>query len=474
MRFSLSHTSPKIKFQIDRFLSIKPIPQLQAWQALAQNLANQHFLSEAAIILDLAAGYYDKNVVRKIISNVLNVPDYRRGRGLIDAALSPQHPLVYDLRDHNAPVMFDGYVGFRIGSALHLIHPTTADCRIINPFSPTPRHYPICGIPEPWTHSPISIINIDNCLIFAPYNDDLYFIDLNDIDFSLSPEKAEKQLLPFAKIAFESPVRRICGPLNDGTFFITLAPDLAVLSDKCYLCRLDIPKIQNTIHQSTSPNTFCIRDIAHKWIQLSNIEQSLCGDICPAGDQFISCCGGMQPEEVRFIDSDGAWTARCVHHHPVVRILQTEFGPTSLDASGLIFLWNGDKIVGDMQFEPGKYQSLLQNPETSISLDWQAHNLYLIPPCDIDHLSTFSKSDSVCMGPSAVSIRPFIQKIHYLPGCAVAMFSDGNYYFWDSLNDCVQAPWQLSQRLASADDWRDVLSIQSPSVELDPRIRFYD
>ena len=474
MRFSLLQIPGKVRFQIEGFLRIKPVPQLDAWRIFAQNLKTHHHETEAAIVFDLAALHYDKSAVRKAASQVLSVPDYRRGRGLIDTRTSLKHPAVFDLRDQNPPVMFDDYVGFRAGSELHLIHPVTADSRLIQPFVPQPAQISKKGLTDPWAETPISFINIQNNLIFAPQTNDLYFIDMSRIDFACSPEEAENRLLPYARIQCNAPIHRICGPLDDGTFFATMAPDFAALSDKCFLFRIDIGRIQEAIQRSPGC-CLKIEEVATQILQLQNIEQTLRGDISVCGDAFITCGGGMQAEEVRFIHADGSWAARCVHTTQVLRILQSEFGPVSLDAGGQAFRWDDGKVVGDMQFSVKETQSLLQSPLSSCSIDWQANKLYVTCFDDFSHLFTgLSKAPSACMDATGDTRQPFIQKLLYLKGSTIAMLSDGNYYFWDSCNACVLPPWQLSQNLATAEDLHEILSIQSPALEDDPRIRIYE
>ena len=459
---------------MEGFLRIKPVPQLDAWRIFAQNLKAHHYETEAALVFDIAARYYDKTVVRKAASQVLSVPEYRWGRGLIDTRTSLQHPAVFDLRDQNPPVLFNGYVGFRVGSELRLIHPVTADTRVIQSFVPEPAQVSKKGLPEPWAETPISYINVQNNLVFAPQTDEIYFIDLSRIDFSLSPQDAENRLLPYARIRCHAPVHRLFGPLNDGSIFVTTAPEFAALSDKCFLYRLDISKIQTAICEAPGA-CLKIEEAATAIIPLQNIEQTLRGDICACDDAFITCSGGMQAEEVRFIYADGSWAARCVHASPVVRILQSEFGPVSLDSSGQAFLWNDGKVVGDMQFDTANFQALFQSPATTCSIDWQANMLYMTGFDDFAHLFTgLSKALSVCLHTSGYTKQPFVQKIHYLKDCTIAMLSDGNYYFWDSRNACVQPPWQLSQSLATAEDWHEILSIQSPAIEADPRIRIFE
>lgn len=450
--------------------NMRPLPQVPAFEELAKNFNAEGHPLEAFAVFDILAQHYGKNVARAAISRFSGIPCERCGRGIL-ATFSPQtHPALYLLRDRQMPLASKNYTYLRHGANLTRVSPAFKLPLQLHAFDNLPLQ---AGFDQnsPFFNDPISAIIIDDFLLFSNGSNDISCIDLAAAIPNLPAEIAQRYRLPIAKITFNTPVRRLCGPLNDGTFFATAAPQIPILSDECRLCRVDWSHVRNFLNDR--PNDACnISKIGalSQNLLLPNIQQSLNDDCLPAQNHFLSCAGGMQNSEVRCIYPDGSWTTRFVHNAPVCRMLPTHLGPVSLDSAGNAFLWNNTHPVDDAQFALPKLPKNLQNLQnTVLSLDWHNKYLYLTkidnPAWNkiFDNLQHF-RIDNASASPNFI--------LHVSK--SMTLTADAAFHFWQPEIGAINPAWQLSHALASADDWREILAADSPCIEEDPRIRMFD
>lgn len=467
MIFSLKDITANQLHNIKSLLLLKPVPQLPVWENMARLMMQKNCIPEACFLVDILAQYYGKALGRKYSERIFGVQMSQKGRDICSGCSPNAHPALFALRDNNPPVQIGSSACFHSGDNVLLISPDSSQNRIIHAIDD-------CPTPEPAVSShnrPIQWIALNELLIFSDGTNKLTFIDLSCIP---SPDKEIP--LNHAYLTFNSPIHRICGPLNDGTFFITLEPQLPVFSDICKLCRLDVQKIQNTMLEN--PGKPCdIREINAICadITLSNIEQTLFQDCMPVNHHFMTCGGGMQNREVRFITSDGAWTTKFIHESPVIRILSSERGPVSLDDSGQAFLWNEQTVVDDIHFPfdriPAVFKDDMQNVQFTV--DWMHQRLYMTitQPPQSTLSASLKASHSCCLTPEFADSDAFVKKLFHLKDMTVAMLADGSFHFWNIQHDCIDPRWQLPQICAENADWHAILNTRSPAIEEDPRVR---
>ena len=362
------------------------------------------------------------------------------------------HPGVFSLRDHCQPLQLNDTIGLFAGNHIFVCHPEKSE------FSSIPVSFQ--------SSDRIACIGADGFVIFSRRSD-------NRLTYILPSD-------PFPRAFLQMPgnVHRICGPLNDGTIFVTCEPEIPVFSDICILCQIDCDRVCDYLlhHPDEEVDLRAIHAVK-KFQILSNIEQSLLGDTCAAGDFYMTCCGGIQNREVRFIYSDGSWTIKVPHESPVIRIIPTASGPVSLDKTGQAFLWSGTKIVDDYKFDVDLLpQTLdLEDSQIDISMDWKHHRLFLTQTSqnvETNLSAVLNQSYGYCLDEKGLSVRTFVRKMYPMKNTTLVMLSDGQYYFWNDAWDCIEPLWQLSQALAVREDWLSVFhTTQSPSMEEDPRIR---
>lgn len=434
------------------FLNLHPVPPLQSWINVAAHWVEEGYCNDAAILLDIAARYYPSSPIRTACDRILPVPCQMRGRPLTWAIPAQMHPAVFSLRDRCQPLQLDDNIGLFAGNHIMICHPGKSEFSSV----------PVCSQPS----ERIACTGAGGFILFSRYSDSrLNFI------WPFEP-------YPRAFLQMPGNVHQICGSLNDGTIFLTCEPEIPVFSDRCVLCQIDFDLIRDylILHPDEVVDIGAIQAVKSFQI-LSNIEQSLLGDTCAAGDFYMTCGGGIQNREVRFIYSDGSWTIKFSHESAVIRIIPTASGPVSLDRSGQAFLWSGTKIVDDYKFDfdllPPSLD--LEDPHVDISMDWKHRRLYLTQtPENVEmHLSSvLNHSYGYCLDVNGLSDRQFVKKVYPMKTTTLVMLSDGHYYFWNDAMDCIEPIWQLSHALAVREDWLSVFNTpQSPSMEEDPRIR---
>lgn len=470
MIFSISSLNAGQRHAIRSVTTMRPVPQLPVWENMARRMAQNGFYPEACFMLDMIAVHYGKASGRACAERIFDIQMHHRGRGICSDCAMDAHPSVFFLRDETAPIALGNQVILQSGENILIASPESSRFRFLHAIAQSPSAIPVFASQNKSIHW----IAFDHFLIYADGTQHVYFLDLSSI-----PAPNDESPMPLAVLTFDSAVRNISGPLDDGTFFVTLAPPLPVFSDVCKLCSVDTSKIR-TQFEVTKKSTLNIRDIGAlgKEILLSNIEQTLRGDCVPAGTHFVTCGGGMQNREVRFIDSDGSWTTRFVHESPVIRILASERGPVSLDESGQAFLWNDRSPVDDTRFAinllPDIFRANLH--DVLFSIDWTHKRLYLTvtrPPQSMLK-AALAASHSCCITADSADNDAFIKHVFHLKSAEIAMCADGSLHFWDIANDCVDARWQLSKACAETSDWHAVLDARSPEIERDPRIRMID
>ncbi|MBR4986745.1 MAG: hypothetical protein IKY83_13510 [Proteobacteria bacterium] len=469
MIFTPSHLSRASLNQIRVFEKIHPTPQVPAWEASILQFIKKGMRLEALILSDDIVARYGRDIGRKLTDRVFGLPVSARGRGVTRDCSQADHPSKYALCQECLPIQIGHYACLRNGRNCLLVSEDNGENHMLNVLSDLPMSEPVFdGTPQ---NEPIQWLGIGSHLLVSRGTDTLTIIDLSNPDYPRN--EAKPHPLPYATLRFESPIKRLCGPLSDGTFFVTLAPPMPVFSDICRLCRLDLAAIDEAISVQNGCDARAVNGVLRD-IVLPNIEQTLLGDCCPEGDVFVTCGGGMQNREVRFIDAEGAWTTRFVHESPVVRIIQTEAGVMSLDETGTALLWHDQKPVADTRFDLTDLPEFfdLSSPETRITADWTHQRLYLTTSTPQPNLkAVLAASHSLYISPDIKRADAFVKAIYHLPDHTLAMLSDGSIHFWDIGFDCVSPLWQLPQTCADSNDWRALLNINCPAIEEDPRIR---
>jgi len=254
-------------------------------------------------------------------------------------------------------------------------------------------------------------------------------------------------VLPFEEIArFDAPVIRLAEPLEDGTVLVMTAPKSPLLAPDCWLVA-------------------CAGEV-RVW-PLSNVEQRLVGDCVAETEGYVTCSGGMQHNEVRFLAADGSWSTRFVHERRVSRMARSSRGPVSVDEDGLALLWQGAKVIGDTRFAMSALpETVLSRIETfDAAVDWARGKLYLSDAAN-------GNVPSWCVTATEARNDALVKQLYpSRSGITVALLEDGRFHFWDVEAQCVLCDWQLPASCADADDWREVLAGMRVSVEDDPRIR---
>ena len=470
----------KARTELRAFLNMSQIPGFQTWEIVARRWVENGWINEAAILLDMAAKYYDRNLVRTVSNRLLPVPANLRGRPITQFISDKSQPAIYTLRDHVMPMNLGDMIGLRAGNSLFLYNLKKYKYRLADVFSSKPVQAYSGELEQSGLDNPVVCCGLESFVLFAAGSKRLSLVDLSCMDWTLTDEAAQNTGLPVAYLDFPGNIHRIMGPLKDGTFFVTCAPVMPVFSDICILCQLDLDRIREYLRVNPNhvPDLDDIQAV-RKFKILSNIEQTLVGDTCVADDCFMTCCGGMQNKEVRFIYSDGSWTTRFPHENPVIRMIPTSHGCVSLDKSGQAFLWSGCRVIDDWFFDLSGLTDLgnLEDLQLDFTLDWGHHRLFVTQTdtCAASRLGdVLNHSRSYCLDETGIHAHYLVKKLFPLQSVSLAMMSDGGFYFWNEDWDGVEPLWQLSERLADREDWQSLLKLpDSPAVECDPRIRWY-
>ena len=445
--------------QILNLYRMRPVPQPPVWETVAMQFKNKGQYFEACCVIHLMMRQYGKSTGRTVYERIFGVPMNQCGRGINHICHPADHPAVFTLRDQTPPLRMRDQILLRCGSNVLMVQLQTAKMAMIGAISDNPSTLPKAS--DPLDRKPIQWIAIDNILVYAHGTHALNLVEIpdhvtGDMDAPLR----------HAVIPFESPIKRLCGPLDDGTFFVTLESPIPILSDICRLCRIHPEAFRNDEG-----------DLLNRNILLNNVEQTLRGDCCANKNGFLTCGGGMQNHEVRMIEPDGSWTTKFVHEFPVLRIIQSEKGPVSLDESGMAILWDGTKPVDDFQFDAVQIPKIfLQTPEeTTFTIDWTHKRLYMTvtTPPQSTLTAALKASHSCCLSAEKADEDTFVKQLHHCGSQSVAMLADGSFYLWDVPKDCVCAQWQMLQGCAEQKDWHEILAVRSPAIEQDPRIQIW-
>ncbi|MBO4350021.1 MAG: hypothetical protein J6A01_03620 [Proteobacteria bacterium] len=444
--------------QIVNLYRMRPIPQPPVWENVARVFKNKGLFFEACCVIDSMVQKYGKVIGRASYERVFGIPMIQCGRGLNHNCPQSSQPAIFTLRDHTLPLWIGNRVLLRCGCNVLMAQPDSGKIFMLGAISDNPVH--LEKTTDPLERSPLVWLTIGNFLVYAHGTEELSLVEIpNEI-----PSDADPVPLRRATIKFESNIKNLCGPLEDGTFFVTLESPIPILSDICRLCALNLDEIRAGSDAQLIKN-----------ILLTNVEQTLRGDCCACKDGFLTCGGGMQNREVRWIEPDGSWTTRFVHESPVMRMIMSEKGPVSLDESGHAILWDGTKAVDDFAFDNSKIPEIFKDNlnDTAFSVNWMHKRLYLTltTPPQSTLLAALKASHSCCLTANDADEDYFVKHLYHSSNASLAMLADGSFYFWDLNHDCVSAPWQLSQECADQKDWHELLAVRSPAIEQDPRIR---
>lgn len=454
--------------QIKTFEKLRPTPQVPSWEASATNFLKKRQLLEALILTDDVVAHYGRDVGRRMAERIFGLPISARGRGITRECSLNDHPSRYALCQECYPIQIGPFTCIRNGNNCLFFKEFFGEHYTMNILSETPTAEPLLN--GPYQNASIHWLALGPYIVFSHGTNTLTVVDLSKMDY---PSGNQKHELPYATVSFGSRVKRLCGPLADGTFFVTLAPELPVLSDVCRLFQFNMPALAATI---AAKSDFDAREAGcvQKDIELPNVEQTLLDDCCAEGNVFVTCGGGMQNHEVRFIETDGSWTTRFVHEAPVVRILRTECGVMSLDESGTALLWRDQKPIADTKFNVESLPEVfsLSDPNTKITAEWNRRRLYLTTTTPQPNLkAALNAAHSLFISPQGHRADHFVKAIYHLGWHTLAMLADGTLHFWNIQLDCVSPLWQLPHASADSDDWRALLNINCPAIEEDPRIR---
>ena len=511
MRVSIRDFDASIYQQIRAFLSVRPLPQVNHWESLAHKFYTQGDARAAYYMIDKIASTYGKDVARAALERFTQLPPFLRGRGAPIDTTPQTHPALYFWRDGLRPIQSQNQCLIRIGSNVVAINPHTPTARSFHIFDAIPTQTGFAGMGN--IHRPIEWVAYgDGFIYFEPnpdfdsdsnpkYNSEsnsniesnsksnsipeshsnhnrLYYVDLRQIDTSLPLEIANKVRIRLSYIEFDTNIRHIAPALADGPIFVTLASPIPILSDTCHLVRLHRDKTRAILDDDFDSECIDLRQYGaiESDIVLPNVEQSLQNDCVAHGDVYLTCCGGMQNRELRFIAPDGSWRTKFIHDAPVCAVIPSPLGAVSLDETGRAFLFNGQNPIDDSNFAidqlPDDIRSELAN--CSLSIDWNDKKLF------VAKRTKFTKIDDIldniqayCITPESIESNYIVQTPTY-PSPSLAILRDGSYHFWNDATDSIDFAWQISKETATAEDWHDILSTKnSPSVEDDPRIRWY-
>lgn len=470
MIVSISQFAPDIYRQLRAFLSVRPLPQVPHWEGLARQFYERGALWEAFYVFDRMAACYGKDIARVALERFTHLPLYLRGRG-IPVEFRPQtHVAVPILRDGTLPLVHPNRVLIRSGANVLAVSPNCATSRAFHVFDTKPTQTGFAGMG--W-RTPIQWASIGTGIVYSDDRTKLRFIDLSLIDESIPLELANQLPIQSAYMEFDLPIRRMVGPLEDGTLFITHASPIPVLSDVCRMVRIDVEKCRRYCMHHPMEIDVDLRAIdAVRWDSiLPNTEQTLVNDCVSCGASFLTCRGGMQNCEIRFIDSNGGWHTKFVHESPVMAVISTQDGAVSIDETGRAFLFKGDKPIDDCVFALDKLPGILREDFQNclLSLDWHHKRLYVSKRMTSGAIEgDLSQLPHACVDSNQLCDSYIF---HILPH--MALLEDGTLHFWNDVTHSIDPMWQVSKSTASVEDWKDLLSSNGPRIEDDPRIRLY-
>lgn len=417
MLIRLDQFSRQTQMTIRQFFNMRPVPQLPSWLACAEQFKAKGQRLEAAVIMDLIALKYGRETARKQLSRASGISVEHRGRGAGFAAHGLEHGY--------PPVCLMGSLYSAVGERITC-------CNILDGWKNT-----IDLTPARKTGLRLAHVRLSSAAytLLAAVGETLYKIENNE-------------LLPI--MTLNQKIIGLSEGLDSGELLVLKEAVAPILAPDCVLVR----------NLDRHPEV----------VELPNIEQRLNGDCVACDVGWMTCCGGMQNTEVRFIHRDGSWETRFAHDKRVLRVARSECGPVSLDASGQAFLWQNKNVIDDCHFALDKLPAEVMEHITDFQagVDWKRGLLYLNGKgTHIQEVPAWR----VC-AENAVS-NAFVRQIYPSPsGLCTALLGDGHYHFWNLNANSVVVDWQLPETVANGDDWRALLDNRFHlSVEDDPRIR---
>ena len=497
-----------------------PLPQVSHWETKARQFRDEGNIGAAYFMIDALAKYYGKDVARAALLRFAHLPLFLRGRGIPADWTMHTHPALYFLRDGLRPIACNGKILVRSGANVLSVSPDSPTSRAYHVFDDIPTQTGFAGMGN--VSRPIEWIPYaDGFLYFdaepengindesdagdngndelnsnsedkmkysskvesvagsaAVHRNRLCYVDLRQIDASLPLEVANKVRLRISYIEFDSDIRHIAEPLEDGSFLITLAPPIPVFSDVCRIVRFDEAKLRSALEADDPSDFIDLREFGAvlRDIVLPNAEQTLCNDCVAHGDVYLTCCGGMQNRELRFIAPDGSWRTKFLHEAPVCAVIASPSGDVSLDESGRAFLLKNQTPVGDGCFAIGKLPPDVRDnlAQCILSADWEGKKLYVTKRANFDKAEDLLDNlRSYCVTEEEVSENFEIQRVGCNPTNLLAL-RDGTFHFWSDAARSIDPAWQISRETATAEDWKSLLSAEdAPNPDDDPRIRWY-
>ena len=410
----LSHQAQTV---IKQFLHMRPVPQVPAWVGCAEQLKNKGLRLDAAVIMDLITAKYDRETARKQWKRFsgIDVSERGKGHGYAGHGLALGYP----------PVCMMGELYSAVGERI-------TRCHIIEGWKT-----PIDLDPARKTGLRLSQVRLSSAAfrLLIAVDDTIY-----------TEENGELKSL----VTFDQKIIGLSEGLNSGEVLVLKESVAPILAPDCVLLRGVDDKVEV--------------------VELPNIEQTLMGDCAVYEEGWMTCGGGMQDTEVRFIHADGSWETKFAHESRVLRVARSEKGTVSVDASGQAFLWKDEAVCDDCHFAVDKLpQEVLEKiSEFSAGVDWKHKKLYLCGTgSDIQSVSSW------CVTADQAVSDQFVRQIYpSMSGLCVALLGDGRYHFWNMDESCVVSDWQLPESMANADEWRTLLDNRFRlSVDDDPRIR---
>ncbi len=418
MIITIGQCSRAAQTTLRRFMQLRPIPQVSSWVSCARTLQKTASIYEASILLDCIAKHYGRDVGRRTWKEFNGIDIHDRGRGC-GYALDP-------IRTGFAPAFAQGIIYTPIDDRI-------TRCSICDGWLP-----PVDLSSVRRTGLRLSGVRVSSVAFrpVAAVDETLYFI--ND-DATLTPI-----------YTFEEKIVGLSEGLPTGEIFVMTAPKMAPLSPDCFI----------------------LSDVERqpKVTPLINIQQTLFGDCVSTGESWMTCCGGMQNAEVRFLHADGSWDTKFVHEKRVLRVALSEKGPVSIDETGQAFLWDGQQVVGDKKFALEQLPDSVRKEITSCycGVDWTHGFVYL-------NSKGNNLPDAMCwrISETDVTSNAFIRQFYATRfGVSVVLLADSQFHFWDFEKNCVVAGWQLPEVCAEPDELRYLLNNRFRlSIEEDPRIR---
>lgn len=492
MRISTREFDASAYQQIRAFLSLRPTPQVNHWETLARKFREHGDVHAAYFILDKLASVYGKDVARAAIERFTQLPLFMRGRGAPIDATEQTHPARYFLRDGLRPILSGNQLLLRVGSNVLALDPRSPSSRAFHIFDDIPTQTGFAGmgnVQRPIEWAPYG----DGFVYFKPAceqtidsSDDenekhanrLYYVDLRQIDRSLPLEIANKVRIRISYIEFDTNIRHIAEPLSDGTLFVVVSSPIAVLSDICRLVRFNLGKLRAVLDDDFESEIVDLRQYGavESDIVMTNVEQSLCNDCIANGDVYLTCRGGMQNRELRFIAPDGSWRTKFLHDAPVRAVVKTPSGAVSIDESGRAFLFQNQNPIDDCAFAieklPDDIRGELQ--QNLLSIDWENKKFYLTKKTKFHKIDDILDNlQSYCVTTDSIA-KDYVVQTPNQRDPSLVLLRDGSYHFWSDATHSIDFAWQISKETALADDWNDILSTKnSPNVEDDPRVRWY-